>query len=428
MVRFLSLILIFSIVVGCAPKADDSHSVALPVGTWRATLQFQEKQLPFNMRVVADSSGGYDAYIINATERLLLDEVTLEGDSVIIPLHIFDASFRAILSDDSLKGSFVKHYEPQNSIPFTAVFGQHFRFQKSSQDLPTDDFSGKYRVEFYNEKDTTEAIGIFIQKKDSVTGTFLTPTGDYRFLQGNIVNDSMYLSAFDGNHAYLFSAVAAGRDNLQGTFYSGRTKKTPWKAWKDDNATLPDPESYAYLKDGYDKISFSFPDVNGNKISLTDEKYKNKVVILQLFGTWCPNCMDETRFLSPWYNKNKDRGVEIIGLAYERKDDFNYASNRVKKMIEKLDVKYDFVIAGTSDKAKASESLPMLNKVAAFLTTIFIGKDGKVEKIHSGFSGPGTGEYYDQFIEHFNETINELLDAPALAKDTHGDLLSSDKP
>ena len=81
-------------------------------------------------------------------------------------------------------------------------------------------------------------------------------------------------------------------------------------------------------------LTFSFPDVNGKMVSLTDDKYKNKVVIIQLFGTWCPNCMDETIFLTDWYDENKDRGVEIIGLAYERKDDFTYASERVKKMVE----------------------------------------------------------------------------------------------
>jgi thiol-disulfide isomerase/thioredoxin len=180
-------------------------------------------------------------------------------------------------------------------------------------------------------------------------------------------------------------------------------------AKKNDFASLPDPESLTYLKKGYEKIEFTFPDINGKSVTLNDEKYKNKVVILQIFGTWCPNCMDETKFLAPWFLENKDRGVEIIGLAYERKNDFTYASGRVKKMINKFNVPYDFVIAGTNDKAKASETLPQLNKVVAFPTTIFIGKDGKVKKIHTGFTGPGTGKYYDLFVQHFNETVNELL-------------------
>lgn len=216
------------------------------------------------------------------------------------------------------------------------------------------------------------------------------------------------LSAFDGNHTYLFIASHQG-DSLVGDFYSGKNGYEKWSAKKTESASLPHPESLTYLKEGYDKIEFNFPDVDKNIVSLTDAKYQNKVVVLQLFGTWCPNCMDETRFLTEWYNNNKDRGVEIIGLAYERKDDFVYASERVKKMKDKLGVKYDFVIAGVNDKIKAAATLPMLNKVVAFPTTIFIGKDGKVKYIHTGFSGPGTGVYYEQFKEQFNEHINELL-------------------
>jgi thiol-disulfide isomerase/thioredoxin len=401
---WLSAIFLYS----CSPSSENTQAT-LPTGVWRATLQFQEEALPFNFELEEDSSGQYNIVIINARERLLLDEVFVRGDSVNIPLHIFDASFRTVWRDGKLSGTFIKHYDPANPIPFQAVPGQHFRFESSRAGSPSTDFSGKYRVQFFNPTDTTEAVGVFLQRNDSVTGTFLTPTGDYRYLQGNVIEDTMHLSAFDGNHAYLFKAHASGRDSLDGVFYSGRTQKKAWRAVRDDQASLPDAERLTYLKPGFERVEFAFPDPDGDTVSLRDDKYQDKVVILQIFGTWCPNCMDETRFLGPWYEQNKDRGVEIIGLAYERKDDFGYASKRVKRMIEKLDVTYDFVIAGTSDKKKASETLPMLNAVVSFPTTIFIGKDGKVKKIHTGFTGPGTGEYYEQYIEEFNETVNNLL-------------------
>jgi hypothetical protein len=117
--------------------------------------------------------------------------------------------------------------------------------------------------------------------------------------------------------------------------------------------------------------------------------------------------MDETRFLTEWYAKNNHRGIEIIGLAYEQKADFNYASARVKKMKEKLGVPYEVLIAGT--QANASQTLPALNRVIAFPTTIFVGKDGRVKHIHTGFSGPGTGIYYEQQKERFNEIVNQLV-------------------
>lgn len=407
MIRFAIALLAFFVLTRCAPEDKNASTTELTTGVWRASINIQGQEVPFSLEIRRDSTNSFDAFILNATERLLLDEVNFENDSVIIPLHIFDASIRAKVSDENLSGVFIKHYEKDYRLPFRAEHGVDYRFKPDA--AAEKNFTGKFRVLFYEEKDTVEAVGIFDQSEDKVTGTFLTPTGDYRFLEGNVSGDSLRLSTFDGNYVYLFKAAFNGSDSLRGRFLSGKTKNIEWIGVRDQNATLPDAESLTYLREGYDKITFSFPDVNGNMVSLADEKYRNKVVILQIFGTWCPNCLDETKFLAPWYDKNKSRGVDIIGLAYERKDDFNYASTRVKRMIEKFDVKYDFVIAGTNDKDNASRTLPMLNRVVAFPTTIFIGKDGKVKKIHTGFSGPGTGIYYEQLVEDFNETVNTML-------------------
>jgi thiol-disulfide isomerase/thioredoxin len=403
---YISISILCIVYASCSENKPPLTS--LPLGTWRGTLLIQNQEVPFGLDVQKDSTGGYDIYILNAQERLLLDDVSFKADTVIIPLHIFDASIRATLNGSKLTGHFIKHYDKDYRVPFEAEHGVEYRFREAEGSYPDFNFSGKFRVAFYEKEDTTQAVAVFSQNGNILTGTFLTPTGDYRFLEGLVENDSIHLSTFDGNYVYLFKAKGNSQ-KINGRFYSGKTKNIAWEAVRDENAALPDAESLTFLKEGYEKIDFSFPDVNGKPVTLQDEKYKGKVVILQIFGTWCPNCMDETKFLSPWYDKNKGRGVEIIGLAYERKPDFQYASDRVKKMVAKMKVNYDFVIAGTNDKEKASATLPMLNSVIAFPTTIFIGKDGKVKKIHTGFSGPGTGIYYDQLIEDFNQTVNKLL-------------------
>lgn len=234
--------------------------------------------------------------------------------------------------------------------------------------------------------------------------------GDYRYLEGNVVNGKLKLSTFDGNHAYVFTAT---RDEniLKGDFYAGKSTHKTWTGIRNDQAKMPDPESLTVLKPGYEKIEFSFPDLDKKMVSLSDAKYKNKVVILQIMGTWCPNCMDEARYLAPWYKKNKDRGVEILGLAYERKDDFDYARKRVQVMKKKMDIDYDIVIAGVNDPKKTAATLPALKEFLGFPTTIYIGIDGKVKRIYTGFSGPGTGPYYEEYIQHFNQLIDELLKA-----------------
>ena len=392
---------------GLCFSACSSQKTELKTGLWRGIIEMQGQQLPFNFEVIP-SGAGYTVYLKNAGEKLLLDEVSVIQDSVRMVLHIFDAELRAKIGDGTLSGYYTRNFLKDYRLPFHATFGEDFRFEKVS-DRVTTDFSGKYAVQFVHEKDTTVSVGIFKQRGNHAEGTFLNPDGDYRYLEGNVVDGKLWLSTFDGHHAYIFSAIKTNENRLEGDYWSGKANHETWIGVRDENAKLPDLESLTYLKKGYEKLDFSFPDVNGNKVSPSDERYRNKVLILQLFGTWCPNCMDETKFLSRWYKKNNDRGVEILGLAYEQKDDFQYASSRIKKMKEKLAVDYDFVIAGTSDKVKASETLPALNRVFAFPTTIFIGKDGKVRHIHTGFTGPGTGVYYEQYIQRFNETVNELL-------------------
>ena len=399
--RFLLLFAPILVLFSCSQPAE------LKVGTWRGVLGLQGKELPFTFEVAKDSNQ-YRAYLVNDSEKLLLDEIYVNGDSVKMVLHIFDADLRVKIDGAKMTGTYYKNYAPDFSLPFTATFSDNYRFVKNSETATELNYSGKYQLEFKTDKDTYASVGIFEQKGNHVTGTFLTPMGDYRYLEGNVVDDKLMLSTFDGNHAFLFVAALSG-DSLMGDYYSGKSSHETFKGTKNENAVMPDAESQTLLKEGYEKIDFSFPDLNGNKVSASDERFRNRVVILQIFGTWCPNCMDETKFLSQWYLENHDRGVEILGLAYERKNDFSYASGRVKKMVERMNVPYDFVIAGINDKVKAAETLPMLNKVIAFPTTIFIGKDGKVKHIRAGFEGPGTGVYHERFKERFNQILNELL-------------------
>lgn len=401
--RFYGLLVLFLAVLltACTPETKE-----LKAGIWRGVLHMQGQELPFTFRVTNDS-GKYRAYLQNAGEEIVLDEISITGDTVEMMLHIFDASLKAKLDGDKLSGTFVKYYAPQANVPFTATYGDNYRFTKGT-DTPSVDYNGKYQLHFKSDQENYPSVGMFKQEGNHLTGSFLTPTGDYRFLEGSVVNNELRVSTFDGNHAYLFIAKFEG-DSLKGDYYAGKSSHEIFGGVKNDNAVMPDAEGLTLLKPGYEKLEFSFPDLNGNKVSLSDERFKDKVVILQIFGTWCPNCMDETKFLVPWYNANKDRGVEILGLAYERKDDFDYAKSRIEKMKAKLDVTYDFVVAGVNDKDKASETLPALNKILAFPTTIFVGKDGKVKHIHTGFEGPGTGIYYERFQERFNQIVNELL-------------------
>jgi thiol-disulfide isomerase/thioredoxin len=274
-----------------------------------------------------------------------------------------------------------------------------------------------YNVLFKDEEGKTyPAVGIL--KQDSIVrGTFLTTTGDYRYLAGNTVfaNKKWHirLSTFDGSHAFLFDApleAPGATKSLKGDFYAGKTGHETWTATLDPKAKLPDADTLTYLKKGESRLNFKFPSVvQGGSISPTDPKYRGKVVVIQVLGSWCPNCMDETKFLAPWYEQNKARGVEVIGLGYERVPEYNQAAARLRQMKERLNVGYDLAVAGVSNKDSVAKSMPQLAKFLAFPTTIFLDRKGVVRSIHTGFSGPGTGNYYEEEVAGFNRTVDKLL-------------------
>jgi len=228
-----------------------------------------------------------------------------------------------------------------------------------------------------------------------------------------VVNgDSLYLSTFDGAHSYLFLAKIAGDSTLAGGhFYAGFRGDEPFTATRNEQASVSLDLSAVYLKNGGDTLNFKFPDLDGKMVSILDKRYANKVVVIQLMGSWCPNCMDETAFLSPWYKANHNRGVEIIALAYENSTDFARSQKSLRKFQQRFSVMYPMLITGVSvsDSLRTEKTLPQITAIKAFPTSIFIDKKGRVRNISTGFFGPGTGEHYNEYIREFNRRLDELL-------------------
>ena len=221
----------------------------------------------------------------------------------------------------------------------------------------------------------------------------------------------MQLSTFDGSHAFLFTATVTD-STLNGTFYSGNHWKEPFTAKRNDNFTLADANTLTYLKEGYATLAFTFPDENGNLISLTDDRFKNKVVVVQIMGTWCPNCLDESNYYAQYYNNNKDKAIEFVALAFEYAKTEETAFKNIKRLKDRVGISYPILLAqtGTTSKSKANEKLPMLNHVLSYPTSIFIDKTGKVRKIHTGFNGPATGEKFTEFKTEFTAFVDGLLE------------------
>ncbi|MES2267993.1 MAG: TlpA disulfide reductase family protein [Bacteroidota bacterium] len=403
--------ILFSAVFVAALTQITTAQTKLKTGPWRGALITKSaNQIPFNFEV-SNIGGKQQLAIINSTEHFKVTDVTSKGDSVFIKMPLFDSEFRLKQQESNLSGQYIRHLGDRDvPMDFTATAGTAWRFFKTPAKTQHN-VSGRWSAIFGEGDGRDTTVGEFKQVGQKVTGTFLTTTGDYRFLEGTVSGDSLYLSCFDGGHAFLFIAKITDNNTLtDGKFFAGLTGKDVWTAVRNENAKLPDAYSLSALKPGYRKLAFSFKDLTGKTVSLDDARFKSKVVIVQIMGSWCPNCMDETAYMVNYYKKYRPRGVEVIGLAYERTTDFAKSQKALAQLKNRFDIKYPILITGyTSNKVETAKSLPMLTKVVGFPTTIIIDKKGDVRKIHTGFNGPGTGEHYTDFISEFEKLTDDLL-------------------
>ena len=391
-----------------------AHAQQLRSGLWKAALQRADgNDIVFNF----DLSYEQQLPVIrirNAEERLEVRQVKVERDSVFIDMPFFESHFKLQLqADGSLRGNWIKATSTGKDIvmPFTARHGKEPRFPQGR--APAADISGRWDMEIIRPAGGTRpAIAELKQDGSKLTGTILTPSGDYRFLEGVVSGDSMFLSTFDGSHAYVFSAHIGNDQTINGGyFYSGPLHKEAFSAKKNANAKLDYGNVSIFVKPGQDKLNFRFPDIDGNHVGIKDDKFKNKVVVIQLMGSWCPNCMDETNFLSNYYRNNKQRGIEMVALAYEYSTDLERSRKSLRKFQQRFNVEYPILITPvtSSDTLRTVKTLPQLTAIKVFPSTIFLGKDGRVAKVHSGFYGPATGERYTEYIREFEETVKSLL-------------------
>jgi thiol-disulfide isomerase/thioredoxin len=400
--KIIFIICLFTL-FSCKNKANQK----LQKGTYRAVLTVQDhKELPFIFEVINEKS----IVIFNGEEIIKVEEISYKNDSIIIQTPVFEGYIIAKIEDNKLMGTFVKP-SLNRTVPFYAEKNLE-RFSMKSKSAKVN-ISGNWETVFsqYSEKNKYFAKGIFKQVGNKVTGTFRTTTGDYRYLEGIVDGDSLKLSTFDGAHAFLFTAKITDT-TMNGFFYSGNHWKEPFTAKLDTTYELPNEDNLTYLKKGFDYLEFSFPDESGSLVSLEDEQFKNKVVLVQIMGTWCPNCLDESKYFASYLKENPNKEIAVVALAFELAKTKNIAFKNIKRLRDKIGITYPILLAQYGKRANkklAQEKLPMLNHILSYPTTIFIDKKGAVRKIHTGFNGPATGKKYLKFKKEFTEFMDLLI-------------------
>ncbi len=395
-----------------AEDAQAQAQVQVPAGDWRFTFDTAIGELPFNMELTQEGET-WTATFINGPERMDAEVTTVARDSLVIEFPSYGSRISGAMFDsDTMQGvvQFSRSTGPV-VVPFTAKHGQSHRFFSDTA-LPSADVDGRWAMTSVAPLSPEPRSGLLElnQNGSVIVGTSMHTEGDSRFLTGVLRGDELYMSTFDGGMGSLWRGTLGVDGTFTGKSFSLTSRSVvEWSAKRDATAALADADTLTYLKDGYDRFEFSFPDLDGNMVSLDDERFKDKVVVITIGGSWCATCHDESTFFSPFFNENRERGLEAVGLMYEYSPEFETAAKACRNYQRRYDIQYPMLIAGTADKEAAARTLPMINAVLVYPTMIIVDRHGEVRHIHTGFPGPATGEHHEEFKRDFIRKIDDLL-------------------
>lgn len=358
-----------------------------------------------NLKAPITIYNGKEVYQLSVKKRI--------GDTIVYQFPAQDAEWRVAFEKDfsEARGWWINY---NKKIPVR--YPVHL-YMTLSEMLPKPDsifpeLFGRWKVLFEPGTPNEEVlVGVFQQEKNGrIFGSFLSETGDYRYLHGFVANGKLHLQTYTGYWAFVVEADLNGSNEMSGVFYSGGKSSSPFKAIKDETVQLRDESSLTYLVKRDEPVLLKdLIKMNGRKTTI-DLAVEKQLTLIQIMGTWCPNCLDETKLLQELQAEYAGKGLHVVALAFEVGTDTKKQRARLKNWMKSMNVTYPVYLAGTSSKDAASARFPMLNGIMSFPTALLVDQQGKIIAIHTGFSGPATGEAYTDLVKKYKQEIESALE------------------
>ncbi len=374
-------------------------------GDWKGIIHYEEVEVPFTFSLDTNNAS-VEVVIKNGEEEIKIKTARIKDDSLIIPMYVFDSELRAVYKGGILIGEWHKNYKKEKGPQFTAIHNQPRYGSKSSV---ATSIANKLGITFTQPSgQTSEAIGLFKQNGNTLTGSVITAVGDFRYFEGIVYGDSFSISSFDGVHAFLMLGVNIN-GNWSGVFHYENGYSETWTSSSTNIKELEKPFSVITVEPHVHKPYYDILTAGGEYNAINADELDGKVIIIQLMGTWCPNSLDQTQYLTNWYKKQNKNKLALMAVTYEPGNK-EYSEKRIDYYSKLLNIPYPMYIGGRMSKGQAALAFPNMGKINAFPTLVLIDKQGYIRYIHSYFNGPATGDYYLQFDTEFNERVNELLE------------------
>jgi thiol-disulfide isomerase/thioredoxin len=375
-----------------------------PAGAWRGVLDVAGGPLRFALEIERTRQDSLSGRFCNGDRCEPWFAIRASGDSLTFEIADYAATIRARMSGDSLAGVYhnVGNRGPR-TIPFRAARGRW------PQEAAPEALLGRWDATLTTDGRTSPRVFLFENGPSGLRAAVISNTGDYGQFGGRAEADSVSIARFDGSFVYMLTARLDG-DTLRGLFHAGLRTQTPFTAVRSGGKPHLRAPTEVTQADTTAPFRFAFRDVDGRPVSNEDDRFRGKVVVVDVFGTWCPTCHEAAPVLVSLYRDYHDRGLEIVGLAYEVTGDSAIDGALVRRYRERLGVPFPLLLAGINDTEAAAATLPQLRGFTSFPTTIFLGRDGRVRRVHAGFYGAATGPMHARQIAGFRAVIERLLE------------------
>jgi thiol-disulfide isomerase/thioredoxin len=394
-----------------APSSAQSNLA----GLWDASITLDQAEIPFRFQIAA-SHGQLQGFFFEGDKKIGSSSGQFTNGELVLQYDSLYTTLTAALKDDQLTGTYRQNRKNGKTYPFRARRFQPPTAPANPQPVAPQ-ISGDWAMHLIGEdhspkKDPRAALSwklYLCQSGTEVTGSILRIDGDTGTLTGSWRGDTLVLSHFAGERPVLFEAQLQPDGTLAVTYnrlnhyVAARTAEAQAKGIP----APPDPARFTSVADPAAPFHFQFPDLNGQLVSDSDPRFAGKVVLLAIGGTWCPNCRDEAPFLVDLYNRYHAQGLEIVGLNFEAAGDPAEDNPRLAAFIHEFAVPYPVLLAGAVGEVPAK--LPQLINFGAYPTTVFLGRDGRVRTVHSGFAGSATGQAHSQLAADVRATLEQLL-------------------
>jgi peroxiredoxin len=366
-------------------------AVAAPIlaqsltGTWSSTLSINGVSIPFLTGISTDGETA-KGWFYNGDDKVNSTSGSFRDGRLTLNFDQYASKLEATYRDGTLTGAYGRQGRTPN--PFTAQL-----YRASAVSGPVPNISGNWEIPVHSPKGESAWHFIVRQNGAEARATILRIDGDTGTLNGVYKDGKFVFSHFSGARPNLIE-VSLETDGSLKLLQNGKTQYAAIRETEARAKGLPapnDPFHHTTVQDPNAPFAFSFPDLSGKLVSNTDDRFRGKVVVVAISGSWCPNCHDEAPFLQALYNKYKDQGLEVVALSFEEDEQLKNPT-RLRAFIKEYGIDYTVLLAG--ETGELHEKLPQAVNLNSWPTTFFLGRDGRVRQVHAGFAGAASADYY----------------------------------